>query len=148
VKGRVYGLAGEAAARAQNTKAARVSDRCAGFLMFGNEHTRSLPFEYIHLMASGFEQLQGAYTAAADYHAALIRYFNAKSSRVQGRIKETAEQALAAADVYRAQLQARIEQMIAVEDGSRPDDIQQEEIRRIERVIELLDLQTSRIKSE
>jgi hypothetical protein len=87
---------------------------------------------------------QTVYHAAAKYHGAVAEYAEALHPDTQSqRLKEEADKCVSAGEEYRSTLQALLD--YALTTGA--SEVDEQEIQRIRKLIELLDLEMKRIRS-
>lgn len=86
---------------------------------------------------------QEVYHAAAEYHGALAEYAAALHPDTQSQeLNEEADKCLSAAEEYRVRLQALLDYALT----AGVSEVDEQEIQRIRKLLELLDLETERIR--
>jgi hypothetical protein len=87
---------------------------------------------------------QDVYHAAAKYHGAMAEYAAALHPDTGSqRLKEEADKCISAGEQYGARLQALLDYVLTI--GA--SEVDEQEIQRIRKLIELLDLEMERIRS-
>jgi hypothetical protein len=95
-------------------------------------------------MINLFAMQQEVYHAAAKYHGAVAEYAAALHPDTQSqRLKEEVDKCLSAATEYRVRLQDLLD--YALTTGA--SEVDEQEIQRIRKLIDLLDLEMERIRS-
>jgi hypothetical protein len=94
-------------------------------------------------MSDLYAMQREVYHAAAKYHGAVAEYAAALHPYIQSqRLKEEADKCLSAAEEYRVRLQGLLD--YALTTGA--SEVGEQEIQRIRKLIELLDLEMERIR--
>jgi hypothetical protein len=95
-------------------------------------------------MSDKYEMQKEVHHAAAKYHGALAEYAAALHPDSQSqRREEVADECISAGEEYRARLQSLLD--YALTTGA--SEVDEQEIQRIRKLIELLDLEMERIQS-